>query len=102
MMGDWHAFFYNSFDPVGFVSVDKPPLALWIQGATAKVLGFSSLAALLPQVLEGLAAVALVCHLGGRGFGAMAGVLAGLFLALPPFAVAVAGVGKTEAGLVAG
>jgi 4-amino-4-deoxy-L-arabinose transferase-like glycosyltransferase len=63
MMGDWHAFFYNSFDPVGFVSVDKPPLALWIQVATAKVLGFSSLAVLLPQVLEGLAAVALVCHL---------------------------------------
>jgi 4-amino-4-deoxy-L-arabinose transferase-like glycosyltransferase len=50
MMGDWHTFFNNSFDPAGFVSVDKPPLALWIQVATAKVLGFSSLAVLLPQV----------------------------------------------------
>ncbi|HWN16654.1 MAG TPA: glycosyl transferase, partial [Candidatus Dormibacteraeota bacterium] len=30
MMASWHAFFYNSFDPAGFVSVDKPPLALWI------------------------------------------------------------------------
>ena len=28
MMGGWHAFFYNAFDPAGFVSVDKPPLAL--------------------------------------------------------------------------
>jgi 4-amino-4-deoxy-L-arabinose transferase-like glycosyltransferase len=100
MMGDWHAFFYNSFDPVGFVSVDKPPLALWIQVATAKVLGFSSLAVLLPQVLEGLAAVALVCHLVGRRFGAVAGVLAGLFLALTPIAVAVDRSGNTDTGLV--
>ena len=100
MMGGWHAFFYNSFDPAGFVSVDKPPLALWIQVATAKVLGFSSLAVLLPQVLEGLAAVALVCHLVGRRFGAAAGLLAGLFLALTPIAVAVDRSGNTDTGLV--
>ena len=100
MMGGWHPFFYNSFDPVGFVSVDKPPLALWIQVATAKVLGFSSLAVLLPQVLEGLAAVALVWHLVGRRFGAVAGVLAGLFLALTPITVAVDRSGNTDTGLV--
>ncbi len=100
MMGDWHAFFYNSFDPVGFVSVDKPPLALWIQVAAVKVLGFSPLAVLLPQVLEGLAAVALVFHLVARRFGAGAGVLAGLFLALTPIAVAVDRSGNTDTGLV--
>jgi 4-amino-4-deoxy-L-arabinose transferase-like glycosyltransferase len=100
MMGGWHAFFYNSFDPAGFVSVDKPPLALWIQVATAKILGFSSLAVLLPQVLEGLAAVALACHLVGRRFGAAAGLLAGLFLAVTPIAVAVDRSGNTDTGLV--
>ena len=26
----WHNFFFVSFDPGGFVSVDKPPVALWI------------------------------------------------------------------------
>lgn len=100
MMGGWHAFFYNSFDPAGFVSVDKPPLALWIQVATVKIFGFSSLAVLLPQVLEGLAAVALLCHLVGRRFGAAAGLLAGLFLALTPIAVAVDRSGNTDTGLV--
>jgi 4-amino-4-deoxy-L-arabinose transferase-like glycosyltransferase len=100
MTDSWHAFFYNSFDPAGFVSVDKPPLALWIQVAAAKVFGFSSLAVLLPQVLEGLAAVALVCHLVGRRFGAAAGLLAGLFLALTPIAVAVDRSGNTDTGLV--
>ena len=38
MLGGWHTFLYNSFDPAGFVSVDKPPLALWIQVAAASVL----------------------------------------------------------------
>ena len=100
MMGGWHTFFYNSFDPAGFVSVDKPPLALWIQVATAKVFGFSSLTLLLPQVLEGVAAVAVLMHLVGRHAGAATGALAGLFLALTPIAVAVDRSGNTDSGLV--
>src|SRR5262249_56059100 len=36
----WHNFLYNSFDPAGFVSVDKPPLAPWIQVASVKVVGY--------------------------------------------------------------
>src|SRR5262249_25671046 len=31
MTQSWHNFFYNSFDPAGFLSVDKPPLPLWIR-----------------------------------------------------------------------
>ena len=100
MTGSWHAFFYNSFDPAGFVSVDKPPLALWIQVAAAKLAGFSPRAVLLPQVVEGLAAVALACHLVGRRFGAPAGLLAGLFLAVTPIAVAVDRSSNTDTGLV--
>ena len=100
MMSGWHTFFYNSFDPAGFVSVDKPPLALWIQVASVKLFGFSALAVLLPQVLEGLAAVAVLMHLVGRRFGAAAGALAGLFLALTPIAVAVDRSGNTDTGLV--
>ncbi|HEY7038887.1 MAG TPA: glycosyltransferase family 39 protein [Methylomirabilota bacterium] len=100
MMGGWHTFFYNSFDPAGFVSVDKPPLALWIQVATAKLFGFSSLTLLLPQVLEGVASVAVLMHLVGRRAGEATGALAGLFLALTPIAVAVDRSGNTDSGLV--
>src|SRR5512144_152194 len=89
MMDGWHPFFYNSFDPAGFVSVDKPPLALWIQVASVEVWGFRPLAVLLPQVLEGVAAVAVLSHLARRHWGPAAGALAGLFLALTPIAVAV-------------
>ena len=34
-------FFYNAFDPAGVLSLDKPPVAFWIQAAFASVLGFS-------------------------------------------------------------
>src|SRR5262250_404438 len=68
MAASAHAFLYNSFDPAGFVSVDKPPGALWIQVLSAKVLGFSWLSVLLPQVLEGVASVWLLHHLVRRAF----------------------------------
>ncbi len=100
MMAGWHTFFYNSFDPAGFVSVDKPPLALWIQVASVKVFGFRPLAVLLPQVIEGVAAVAVLSHLVRRHAGVAAGLLAGLFLALTPIAVAVDRSGNTDTGLV--
>src|ERR1700751_2455136 len=31
-MGDnWQNFFFASFDPGGFVTIDKPPLGFWLQ-----------------------------------------------------------------------
>jgi len=95
-----HNFLYNSFDPAGFVSVDKPPVALWIQVASVKLFGFHGLSILLPQVLEGVASVWLVYHLVQRFFGAPAGLLAALFMALTPVSVAVDRSGNTESCLV--
>ena len=41
MTTSWHNFLYGAFDPAGVMTVDKPPLALWVQAASAKVFGFS-------------------------------------------------------------
>jgi hypothetical protein len=57
MTQSWHNFVYNAFDPAGFLSVDKPPVALWIQAASAKVFGFRPASVLLLQVLEGVGSV---------------------------------------------
>jgi 4-amino-4-deoxy-L-arabinose transferase-like glycosyltransferase len=89
MMDCLHCFFYNSFDPAGFVSLDKPPVSMWLQVLGAKLLGFSALSVLLPQVLEGLAAVALVYLLVVRRFGRTAALMAALCLAMAPVSVAV-------------
>ncbi len=100
MLDSPHNFLFNSFDPAGFVSLDKPPIALWVQVASAKLLGFSSLSVLLPQVLEGLASIALVYHLVARRFGEAAGLLAALFLALTPISVVIDRSSNTDSCLV--
>src|SRR5947209_6727080 len=66
MLLSWHNFFFVSFDPAGFVSVDKPPLAFWIQALFAKFLGFSAFSAILPEALAGVLAVLLLFHLVRR------------------------------------
>src|SRR5262245_9663594 len=96
----WHNFLYNSFDPAGFVSVDKPPLALWIPVASVKVFGYHWWSVLSPQVLAGLGSVELVYHLVARLFGVTAGFLAGLFMAVTPVSVAVDRPSNTDTCLV--
>lgn len=100
MLGSWHAFLFNSFDPAGFVSLDKPPVSMWVQVASAKLLGFSAFSVMLPQVLEGLVSVALIHHLVARRFGRPAGLLAALFLALTPIVVAIDRSNNTESCLI--
>ena len=35
---NWHNLLFAAFDPAGFISVDKPPVALWLQVASVKLL----------------------------------------------------------------
>jgi len=84
----WHNFFFNSFDPGGFVTVDKPPLGLWVQTASAALFGFNGVSLLLPQAVAGVLAVLLLYHLVRRTFGPTAGLLAALALAITPISVA--------------
>jgi 4-amino-4-deoxy-L-arabinose transferase-like glycosyltransferase len=87
MLENWHNFFFVSFDPGGFVSVDKPPLGFWIQAASAKLLGFSGFSILLPEALAGVASVGVLYLLIRRIFGAPAGLLAALLLTITPISV---------------
>lgn len=87
MLTSWRNFFFVAFDAGGFVSVDKPPLGLWVQAARAKLLGFSGPSLLLPQALAGVAAVALLYWLVRRTWGPAAGLVAALALAVTPISV---------------
>src|SRR5579883_1318769 len=53
MLESWHNFFFVSFDPGGFVTVDKPPLGLWLEALSAKIFGFSGFSLMLPQAVVG-------------------------------------------------
>jgi 4-amino-4-deoxy-L-arabinose transferase-like glycosyltransferase len=89
MAGSWHDFLFASLDKTGLMTVDKPPLALWVQALSARIFGVNSLSILVPQALMGVAAVGLTYDLVRRRFGRPAGFAAGIALALTPITVAI-------------
>ncbi|HSZ13717.1 MAG TPA: glycosyltransferase family 39 protein [Solirubrobacteraceae bacterium] len=89
MLSSWHNFVFVSFDPGGLVTMDKPPLALWVQAASAEVFGFSPLSLLLPEALAGVLTVALLYVVLARRLGAAAAFAGALALAVFPMFVAV-------------
>jgi 4-amino-4-deoxy-L-arabinose transferase-like glycosyltransferase len=89
-MGEsWHNFFYLSFDPAGFASLDKPPFALWLQVASAKLLGFTPFAVMLPQVLCGVAAVLVLYRIVRTRLGEGAALLSAMLFTVTPAWLAV-------------
>ena len=82
----WKAFFFGSIDSSNFITVDKPPASLWVMALSGRIFGFSSASMLIPEVLEGVAAVALLYASVKRWFGSGAGLLAGAALAVTPVA----------------
>lgn len=88
MLMNFSNFFFVSFDPAGFVSIDKPPLGFWIQTISAKIFGFSGWSILLPQALAGVISVALVYYIVKRSFGHMAGLISAICLTITPVFVA--------------
>lgn len=83
----WKAFFFGSLDASNAITVDKPPASLWAMALSVRLLGLSSFAILLPQVLMGVGTVAVVHATVRRRFGHGAALLAGAALALTPVAV---------------
>jgi 4-amino-4-deoxy-L-arabinose transferase-like glycosyltransferase len=100
MSTSWHAFLYNSFDPAGVMTVDKPPLALWVQALSVRAFGWSSWSMLVPQALMGVATVGLAYDLTRRRFGRAAGFVAGLVLVTTPITVAVSRHNNPDALLI--
>jgi 4-amino-4-deoxy-L-arabinose transferase-like glycosyltransferase len=100
MTTSWHAFLYGAFDVAGLQTVDKPPLALWVQALSVRAFGFSSWSLLVPQALMGIATVGLVYDMALRRFGRAAGFAAGLTLALTPITVAISRHNNPDALLV--
>jgi 4-amino-4-deoxy-L-arabinose transferase-like glycosyltransferase len=89
MLRSWHSFFFISFDPGGLITVDKPPLGLWAQGASAALFGFHPLSLLLPEAIMGVLTVAALYWVVTPRFGPAAGVASALALAVYPSFVAI-------------
>jgi 4-amino-4-deoxy-L-arabinose transferase-like glycosyltransferase len=100
MLMSGYNFFFLAAEPGGSITIDKPPLALWIQGLSAAVFGFRALALFYPQIVSGLLSTALLYRLVGSKFGRSTGLLAALILATTPINVAVERTNQVDAVLI--
>ena len=82
-----HNFLYGAFEPGASASIDKPPLDLWLQVFSVKLLGWSSTALKLPEALGGTLAVPLLYGAVRQVAGRAAGLASAFVLAILPMSV---------------
>src|SRR6266568_9267142 len=73
----WTALLFGSSDAANAITVDKPPAALWVMDISARIFGVNAWSILVPQALEGVAAVGLLYATVRRCASEGAGLLAG-------------------------
>jgi 4-amino-4-deoxy-L-arabinose transferase-like glycosyltransferase len=100
MLGSLHNFLFASFDQGGLVSIDKPPLGVWVQVVSAKLFGFTPLSLLLPEAIIGTLTVAALYVVLARRLGVLAALAGALALAVFPVFVAVSRDNGVDALLV--
>jgi 4-amino-4-deoxy-L-arabinose transferase-like glycosyltransferase len=76
--------------------VDKPPLFLYLQALSFKLLGATETAARLPSLLATLGSVIILYHLGRRLFGRGTALLAAFLLAVSPYSILFAATAFTD------
>jgi 4-amino-4-deoxy-L-arabinose transferase-like glycosyltransferase len=96
----WKALLFGSLDSGNAITVDKPPVAMWVMGLSGRILGFSSFSMLLPEALMGVGSVALLFATVRRWSGPAAGLIAGAALALTPVAALMFRFNNPDAMLV--
>ncbi|WNS81476.1 glycosyltransferase family 39 protein [Domibacillus sp. DTU_2020_1001157_1_SI_ALB_TIR_016] len=100
MTTNWKSFFYASLDSGNFITVDKPPVALWVQAISAKIFGVSDWSVLLPEAIAGVLSVFVLYTIVKPVFGVKTARWAGLVLAVTPIFVAVTRTNNTDAMLI--
>lgn len=88
MLKSWSNFFFAAAEPGGSVTVDKPPLGLWIQTIFAYFLGVSGFTVSLPNILAGVFGIPLLYVMVKKYMGELAGIVAGFVMAITPVFIA--------------
>ena len=88
MLTSWKNFFFVAAEPGGSVTVDKPPLGLWIEAIFAYFLGVSGFSVSLPNILAGVLGIPLLYGLVKKHMGELAGLIAAFVMAITPVFVA--------------
>lgn len=81
---DGKAFFFGSSDWGNAITVDKPPLSLWVMGLSARLFGLSPVAMLAPQAAMGVLTTLIIYLLIRRFFSSVAALMAAAVFASTP------------------
>ncbi|TAP45411.1 glycosyltransferase family 39 protein [Arthrobacter sp. S39] len=84
---DWKAFFFGSLDAGNLITIDKPPLSIWIMSLSVRLFGLTSWALLVPQAIMGVATTWLIYKIIRRSHTAAPALLGGLIYATTPVVV---------------
>jgi 4-amino-4-deoxy-L-arabinose transferase-like glycosyltransferase len=79
--------FFGSSDWGNSITVDKPPLSLWVMELSAKVFGFNPVSILAPQALMGVASTLLIYVIMRRNFSTVSALLAAALYCTTPIVV---------------
>lgn len=93
-------FWYASFDPAGFITVDKPPVALWFMTISAKIFGVHGWSVVLPSILFGIGSVYLIYNMVAKKFGRIPARISALIMTITPIVVADSRTNNMDATLV--
>ena len=88
MLQSWKNFFFVAAEPGGSVTVDKPPLGLWVETVFAYFLGVNGFSVSLPNILAGTLSVPLLFYLVKKYSSSLAGIIAALVFITVPVVVA--------------
>ena len=88
MLQSWSNFFFVAAEPGGSVTVDKPPLGLWIEAVFAYFLGVSGFSVSLPNIIAGVLGILLLYIMVKKYMGELAGLVSAFVMAITPVFVA--------------
>ncbi|WP_159631397.1 glycosyltransferase family 39 protein [Arthrobacter sp. 8AJ] len=84
---DWKAFFFGSSEAGNLITVDKPPLSIWVISLSVRLFGLSSWSLLVPQAVMGVLSTAFLYKIVRRGFGPRTSLFAAAVYASTPVVV---------------
>lgn len=79
--------FFGASDWGNSITVDKPPLSLWVMELSAKFFGFTPLGILVPQAIMGIASTWLIYVIVRKQFSAAAALVAAVAFCTTPIVV---------------
>ena len=85
----WNNFLFASSDPLGVVSVDKPPLAFWLQGIGIYLFGTEKWAVNIFQAILGIISILILYSLIKPTFGRISALVSSSILCVIPSSVII-------------